>query len=98
MHEPGGQEPSSARTSLPILLRQVSPNTKFIVVGDPTMTNHRVEKGRREFLVTVAGGIAGLTVGSSPARPADPPSASAPSAPGEREGRLVRSSSRPGTA
>src|ERR1700745_3304181 len=32
------------------------------------MTNHRVENGRREFLVTVAGGIAGLAVGSLPAR------------------------------
>jgi hypothetical protein len=32
------------------------------------MTHHRVENGRREFLVTVAGGIAGLAVGSLPAR------------------------------
>ena len=32
------------------------------------MTNYRVENGRREFLLTVAGGIAGLAVGSLPAR------------------------------
>src|SRR5215470_6766576 len=32
------------------------------------MTNHRVENGRREFLLTVAGGIAGLAAGSLPAR------------------------------
>jgi hypothetical protein len=55
MYEPGGQEPSSARTSVPILFGQVSPNTKSNVVRDRTMTNHRVENGRREFLVTVAG-------------------------------------------
>jgi NADP oxidoreductase coenzyme F420-dependent len=55
MYEPGGQEPSSARTSVPILLGQVSPKTKSIVVGDVTMTNHRVENGRREFLVTRRG-------------------------------------------
>ena len=36
--------------------------------GDLIMTNHRVEAGRREFLLTVAGGIAGLAVGSLPAR------------------------------
>ena len=32
------------------------------------MTNHRVENGRRKFLLTVAGGIAGLAAGSLPAR------------------------------
>ena len=32
------------------------------------MTNHRIENGRRKFLVTVAGGIAGLTAGSLPVR------------------------------
>jgi 8-hydroxy-5-deazaflavin:NADPH oxidoreductase len=32
------------------------------------MTNHRVENGRRNFLLTIAGGIAGLAVGSGPAR------------------------------
>jgi hypothetical protein len=32
------------------------------------MTHHRVENGRREFLVTIAGGIAGLAVGSLSAR------------------------------
>ena len=32
------------------------------------MTNHRVENGRRNFLLTIAGGIAGLAVGSLPAR------------------------------
>ena len=41
---------------------------KSIVVGDLTMTNHRIENGRRKFLVTVAGGIAGLAAGSLPAR------------------------------
>jgi hypothetical protein len=32
------------------------------------MTNHRIENGRRELLLTVAGGIAGVAVGSLPAR------------------------------
>ena len=32
------------------------------------MTNHRIENGRRKFLVTVAGGIAGPTAGSLPVR------------------------------
>ena len=32
------------------------------------MTNHKVENGRREFLLTLTGGIAGLAVGSLPAR------------------------------
>jgi len=32
------------------------------------MTNHTVENGRRKFLVTVAGGIAGLAAGSLPSR------------------------------
>ena len=32
--------------------------------GDLTMTNHRIENGRRNFLVKIAGGIAGLAVGS----------------------------------
>jgi predicted dinucleotide-binding enzyme len=32
------------------------------------MTNHRIENGRRKFLLTVAGGIAGLAAGSLPAR------------------------------
>ena len=32
------------------------------------MTNYRVESGRRNFLLTVAGGIAGLAAGSLPAR------------------------------
>ena len=32
------------------------------------MTNHRVENGRRNFLLTMAGGIAGLAAGSLPAR------------------------------
>jgi predicted dinucleotide-binding enzyme len=41
-------------------------NTKSIIVGDLTMTNHRVEKDRRDFLLTIAGGIAGLAAGSSP--------------------------------
>jgi 8-hydroxy-5-deazaflavin:NADPH oxidoreductase len=41
---------------------------KSIVVGDLTMTNHRIENGRRKFLLTVAGGIAGLAAGSLLAR------------------------------
>jgi len=32
------------------------------------MTNHRVENGRRDFLITIAGGIAGLAAGSLPRR------------------------------
>jgi len=32
------------------------------------MTNHRIENGRRNFLLTIAGGIAGLAAGSLPAR------------------------------
>jgi 8-hydroxy-5-deazaflavin:NADPH oxidoreductase len=35
---------------------------------EASTTNHKVENGRREFLVTIAGGIAGLAVGSLPAR------------------------------
>ena len=67
------------------------------------MTNHSVENGRRNFLLTITGGVAGLAAGSLPARvlaqPAGGPlSASAPSARGEREGHSARSSSRPGTA
>src|SRR5437660_3760236 len=57
------------------IFRRVPPNTKSIVVGGLTMTHHRVENGRREFLVTIAGGIAGLAVGSLSARVlAQPPS------------------------
>jgi 8-hydroxy-5-deazaflavin:NADPH oxidoreductase len=37
------------------------------------MTNHRIENGRREFLLTVVGGIAGLGLGLLPTRvPAQP--------------------------
>src|SRR5262249_40897185 len=50
------------------ILRRAAPDTKSIVVGDLIMTNHRVENGRREFLLTVAGGIAGLGGGALPAR------------------------------
>ena len=32
------------------------------------MTNHSVENGRRNFLLTIAGSIAGLAAGSSPGR------------------------------
>ena len=32
------------------------------------MMNHWIESGRRKFFLTAAGGIAGLAVGSSPAR------------------------------
>jgi len=52
----------------PPSLRRVPLKTKSIVVGDLTMTNHRVENGRRNFLLTIAGGIAGLAAGSLPAR------------------------------
>ncbi len=52
----------------PPSLRRVPLKTKSIVVGDLTMTNHRIENGRRNFLLTIAGGIAGLAAGSLPAR------------------------------
>jgi predicted dinucleotide-binding enzyme len=39
-----------------------------MVVGDLTMTNNRVENGRRNFLLTIAGSIAGLAAGSLPGR------------------------------
>ena len=42
------------------------------------MTNHRVENGRRKFLLTVAGGIAGLAVGSLPARVLAQPAGGSP--------------------
>lgn len=48
------------------------------IVGDLTMTNHRVENGRRKFLLTVAGGIAGLAVGSLPARVLAQPAGGSP--------------------
>ena len=44
-------------------LKQMPLNTKPIVVGDLTMTNHRVENGRRNFLLIIAGGFAGLAAG-----------------------------------
>jgi hypothetical protein len=67
------------------------------------MTNHRIENGRRKFLHTVAGGIAGLAAGSSPARvlvqPAGgPPLSISTIAPGERAAHSARSLPRPGTA
>jgi predicted dinucleotide-binding enzyme len=46
----------------------MAPNTKSIVVGDLTMTNHKVENARRNFLLTIASGIAGLAAGSWPER------------------------------
>src|SRR6201993_2923897 len=49
-------------------LRRPPPTAKSIVVGDLTMTNHTVKSGRREFLLTVAGGIVGIAVGSLQAR------------------------------
>ena len=49
-------------------LEKVPPNTKSIVVGDLIMTNHGLENSRRKFLLTVAGGIAGLAAGSLLAR------------------------------
>ena len=52
----------------PPSLRRVPLNTKSIVVGDLTMANHRIENGRRNFLLTIASSIAGLAVGSLPAR------------------------------
>ena len=42
------------------------------------MTNHRVENGRRKFLLTVAGGIAGLAAGSLPARVLAQPAGGSP--------------------
>jgi hypothetical protein len=61
------QAPHRRELSFPIL-RRVPPNTKSLVVGDLTMTSHRVENGRRNFLLTIASGIAGLAAGSWPAR------------------------------
>ena len=67
------------------------------------MMNHWIESGRRKFLLTAAGGIAGLAVGSSPARvlaqPAGgPPLSISTIAPGERAAHSARSLPRPGTA
>ena len=42
------------------------------------MTHHRVKNGRREFLVTIAGGIAGLAAGSLPAQVLAQPAGGAP--------------------
>ena len=42
------------------------------------MTNHSAETGRRKFLLSVAGGIAGLAVGSSPTRVLAQPVGGAP--------------------
>src|SRR5215831_1185632 len=42
------------------------------------MTNHRVENARRKFLLTVAGGIAGLAAGSLPARVLAQPAGGSP--------------------
>jgi 8-hydroxy-5-deazaflavin:NADPH oxidoreductase len=42
------------------------------------MTNHTVESGRREFLLTVAGGIVGIAVGSLQARVLAQPAGGAP--------------------
>lgn len=52
---------------LPVL-RRMPRNTKSVIVGDLTTTNHRVENGRRNFLLTTAGVIAGLVAGSLPTR------------------------------
>jgi hypothetical protein len=83
-------------------LRRVPLTTKSIVVGDLTMTNHRVENGRRNLLLTIAGGIAGLAVGPWPARvlaqPASgPPLSISTIGAGREGGHSARSSSRPGT-
>src|SRR2546429_3828521 len=43
-----------------------------------TITNGGVANSRRDFLLTVAGGIAGLAVASSPARGLAPPAGGAP--------------------
>ncbi len=67
MPKPGAQEPHRQEPSVPIL-RRVPANAKCLVVGDLTMTNHRVENGRRNFLLITARGIAGLAAGSLPAR------------------------------
>jgi len=42
------------------------------------MTNHRIENGRRKFLLTVAGGIAGLAARSLPARVLAQPAGGSP--------------------
>jgi 8-hydroxy-5-deazaflavin:NADPH oxidoreductase len=50
------------------------------------MTNHRVENGRRNFLLTIAGGIAGLAAGSLPGRVAGGPPLSISTIGAGREG------------
>ena len=102
MHERVGLEPFIVAKSAPIL-RRVPPNTKSIVVGDLTMKNNRVENGRRNFLLTIAGGIGGLAAGCLPARvlaqPADGPALSISTIGAGREGgALGAPSSRPDTA
>jgi hypothetical protein len=67
------------------------------------MTIHRVENGRREFLLSVAGGIAGLAAGSLPApvlaqAAGGPPLNISTIGAGREGGHSARSSSRPGTA
>ena len=67
------------------------------------MTNHRVENGRRNFLLTIAGGIAGLAAESLPARvlaqsAGGPPLSIGTIGGGEREVHSAPSSSRPGIA
>ena len=67
------------------------------------MTNYRVENGRRNFLLTIAGGIAGLAAGSLPARvlaqsAGGPPLSISTIGAGREGGALGASSSRPGTA
>ena len=42
------------------------------------MTNHRIENGRRNFLLTITGSIAGLAVGSWPARVLAQPAGGSP--------------------
>src|SRR5262249_19707036 len=49
-------------------LHKVPPNTKSIVVGELIMTNHVLQHRRGNFLLHVAGGIAGLAAGSLLAR------------------------------
>jgi 8-hydroxy-5-deazaflavin:NADPH oxidoreductase len=71
MHEPGWtRAPQSSRTAPSPPLRRVPLTTKSVVVGDLIMTNHRVENDRRNFLLTIAGSIAGLAVGPARAQPA----------------------------
>jgi hypothetical protein len=63
-----GREPPTVKYGPFPSLKRVALTTNSNVVGGLIMTKHTLENGRRNFLLTIAGGIAGLKVGSWPAR------------------------------